>query len=211
MDARDLMGSTINMFGDANKRKADEIAPDGEEGEVLLVDLTGEEEAETPEPFEAVQAVSRWMKRPEGQAELLHRVSAVIAASAATATVAVGSAVAVGALGHQGEFFEFDDALFLRLCVADFRHMRDHLLEALDEVGLVVLLQATIRRPGLDPERLFNFRLVHDSRGEGVGEALGHQSPLEPSLGGFLLLLRVWAQNLLNRRVFVLGSEENSG
>ncbi|RHY25218.1 hypothetical protein DYB32_008459 [Aphanomyces invadans] len=58
MDASDLMGSVINivgMLGGANKRKADEIAPD---------------EAETPEPFEAVQAASSWMKRPEGQAEL---------------------------------------------------------------------------------------------------------------------------------------------
>ncbi|RHY24376.1 hypothetical protein DYB32_008968 [Aphanomyces invadans] len=73
MDARDLMGSAINIVGmaqGANKRKADEIAPDGEEGEVLLVDLTGGEEAETPEPFEAVHATSSWMKRPEGQTEL---------------------------------------------------------------------------------------------------------------------------------------------
>ncbi|RHY23371.1 hypothetical protein DYB32_009220 [Aphanomyces invadans] len=59
------------MSGGANNRKADEIATGGEEGEVLLVDLTGEEEAETPEPFEAVQAASSWMKRPEGQAELV--------------------------------------------------------------------------------------------------------------------------------------------
>ncbi|ETW00302.1 hypothetical protein H310_07675 [Aphanomyces invadans] len=59
----------FDKFGGTSKRKADEIASGGEEDEVLLVDLTGEE-AETPEPFKAVLAASSRMKRPEGQAEL---------------------------------------------------------------------------------------------------------------------------------------------
>ncbi|RHY26751.1 hypothetical protein DYB32_007324 [Aphanomyces invadans] len=58
------------MSGGTKKRKADDISPGGEEDEGLLVDLTGEDEAETPVPFEAVQAASSWMKRPDDQAEL---------------------------------------------------------------------------------------------------------------------------------------------
>ncbi|RHY32796.1 hypothetical protein DYB32_002237 [Aphanomyces invadans] len=58
------------MSEGANKCKADKIAPGGEEGEVLLVDLAAEEEAEKFEPFDGVQAASSWMKRPLRQAEL---------------------------------------------------------------------------------------------------------------------------------------------
>ncbi|RHY16599.1 hypothetical protein DYB32_010625, partial [Aphanomyces invadans] len=51
MDAREFMGSAINivgMSGGANKRKADdEISPSGEEGEVSLVALNGEEDADS--------------------------------------------------------------------------------------------------------------------------------------------------------------------